>query len=100
MANASSDLPSSEDKDRLIDDIWEYIQNIPQEKDEKRVKLQRLILKESEKIDGRIEDFRGHLNNMRRSDPGTAQSLIKLFELKTTIKKSLLNIYTTSKRLM
>ena len=100
MANANSDLPSSEDKDRLIDDMREYIENIPQVKDEKRVKLQRLILKESEKIDRRTEDFRGHLNNMRISDPGIAQSLIKLFELKTTIKESLLNIYTTSKRLM
>ena len=100
MAKANSDLPSSEDKDRLIDDIREHIKHIPQIKDAKRLKLQRLILKESGIIDRRIEDFRGHLNNMRISDPGIAQSLIKLFELKTTIKESLLSIYTTSKRLI
>ncbi|MFC2067736.1 hypothetical protein ACFLTP_01805 [Chloroflexota bacterium] len=100
MANTNSDLPSSEDRDRLIDDIREHIRYIPQVKGEKRLKLQRLILKESGIIDRRIEDFRGHLNHMRISDPRIAESLIKLFELKTTIKESLLNIYTTSKKLM
>ena len=100
MQNTSSNLPSSEDNTRLIDDISKKMGNKSKARDEKRLKLQRIVLKESEKIDSRIENFREHLNKMLTTDPAVAQSLIKLFELKTTIKESLVNIYTTSKRLI
>jgi hypothetical protein len=100
MANTPSDLPGSEDKDRLIDDIRKKMGNKSRGRDEKRLRLQQIVLKESENIDSRIEDFREHLNNMLISDPGVAASLIKLFELKNTIEESLLNIYSVSKRLL
>jgi len=100
MQNTSADLPSSEDDTRLIDDISKKIRNKSKARDEKRLKLQRIVLKESEKIDSRIEDFREHLNKMLTSDPGVAKSLIKLLELKNTIKESLLNMYDVSKKMM
>ncbi|MFC1871290.1 hypothetical protein ACFLYF_02670 [Chloroflexota bacterium] len=100
MLNNSSNLPSGEDKDSLIDDIRKSIGNRSNLRDEKRLKLQRIVLKESEKIDSRIEDFREHLNKMLTSDPKAAQSLIRLLELKNTIKESLLGIYDVSKRLL
>ncbi len=100
MANTPSDLPGSEDKNRLIDDLRKNIGNKSKEMDEKRLRLQQIVLKESEKIDSSIEDLRDHLNNMLINDPGVAASLIKLLELKNTIKESLLNIYSVSKRFL
>ena len=100
MVKTPSDLPDSGDKDRLIDDIRKKMGNKSRGRDEKRLRLQRIVLKESEKIDSHIEDFREHLNNMLISDPGVASSLIQLSELKNTIKESLLNIYSVSKRFL
>ena len=100
MANTPSDLPGSEDKDRLIDDLRKKIGNKSRDRDKKRLRLQQIVLKESEKIDSSIEDLREHLNDMLINDPGVATSLIKLFELKNTIKESLLNIYSVSKRFL
>ena len=100
MANTPSDLPDSEDKNRLIDDLRKKMGNKSRGRDEKRLRLQQIVLKESEKIDSRIEDFREHLNGMPINDPRVATSLIKLSELKNTIKESLLNIYSVSKRVL
>ncbi|MFC1981768.1 hypothetical protein ACFLVN_05980, partial [Chloroflexota bacterium] len=90
-------LPGPHSPQLLIDRV---VTQAPRGRDEKRLRLQQIVLKESEKIDSRIEDFREHLNSMPISDPGVAAPLIKLSELKNTIKESLLNIYSVSKRFL